>query len=111
MRNVLGFLGVFGFALLALGAADRAEAVGPVNGSNAEKISNYLMDQGTKSLRGKKYDEAIALFEQSVTAYPRNASAFGRLEELAPVDGGLAQFVGFFLLLLEVVVQTVDNQA
>lgn len=62
-------------AVLALPAAG-AMARDGVTTQNAPQVSERLTEQGETAREAGKIDEAIALYEMAVTAYPRNARAF-----------------------------------
>ena len=68
-----------GVALPAVTACVAHAANPPLNADTVPTVSDALMRQGMEALERSETDKAILLLEQSVTAYPRNAKAFGRL--------------------------------
>ncbi len=72
-------LRIAAFALLGALTLSQPAGARAVTTENAPAVSEYLTQRGIKALDDSKKDEAILLFEQAVTAFPRNAKAFGQL--------------------------------
>ncbi len=100
-KTAIFSLSAAGLLALAL-ALPISGAHAQVNAENAQSVSNVLMAKGTSALENDEADQAINFLEQSVTAYPRNARAFGHLGHAHETAGDLEKARKYYAIALAI---------
>ncbi len=79
MRDALLFLVFAIAAVLAGNLILTSQIISAPEAEAATSVSNVLLEKGIEELEGSNHADAIRLFEQAVTANPKNARAFSYL--------------------------------